>query len=112
MNLRPFLKSAWLVAISTFLSCAVSALAQDASTAPELLRPDSRFKADVLVVVAHEDDEVMIAGYKAKLAQDELMRFAVVFVTFGDGGGNAVGIVAGATQKQEQQKKTRRALGS
>ena len=112
MKLRPFLKSACLFAISTILSCAVSALAQDASTAPELLRPDSRFKADMLVVVAHEDDEVMIAGYLAKLAQDEHKRIAVVYVTNGDGGGNAVGNEAGAALGQERQMEARRALGS
>ena len=79
---------------------------------PELLRPDARFKADVLVVVAHEDDEVMIAGYLSKLAQDEHKRIAVVYVTNGDGGGNAVGNEAGAALGQERQMEARRALES
>jgi LmbE family N-acetylglucosaminyl deacetylase len=101
---------ACLFAISVSLLCAVPALAQDASTAPDLLRPDARFKADVLVVVAHEDDEVMIAGYLAKLVQDERKRIAVVYVTNGDGGGNAVGNEAGAALGQERQMEARRAL--
>jgi LmbE family N-acetylglucosaminyl deacetylase len=109
MKLRPFLKSLCLLAISVSLS---SAFAQDPSKAPELLRPDARFKADVLVVVAHEDDEVMIAGYLAKLAQDEHKRIAVVYVTNGDGGGNAVGNEAAAALGQERQMEARRALES
>ncbi|HTM17075.1 MAG TPA: PIG-L family deacetylase [Terracidiphilus sp.] len=110
MKLRPILTRACLLAISKFVFCAMSAFAQDA--APDLLRPDARFKADMLVVVAHEDDEVMIAGYLAKLAQDEHKRIAVVYVTNGDGGGNAVGNEAGAALGQERQMEARRALSS
>jgi LmbE family N-acetylglucosaminyl deacetylase len=112
MKFRPFLICACLFAISIFLWSAVTVLGQEGSTAPELLRPDARFKADVLVVVAHEDDEVMIAGYLAKLAQDEHKRIAVVYVTNGNGGGNAVGNEAGAALGQERQMEARRALES
>src|SRR3569833_487928 len=110
MKLRPFQTCACLLAISIFVLYAGSAVAQEA--APDLLRPDARFKADMLVVVAHEDDEVMIAGYLAKLAQDEHKRIAVVYVTNGDGGGNAVGNEAGAALGQERQMEARRALVS
>lgn len=112
MKLRPSLKCACLFAFSLSLFSAASAFAQDASTAPDLLRPDARFKADLLVVVAHEDDEVMIAGYLAKLAQDQHKRIAVVYITNGDGGGNAVGNEAGAALGQERQMEARRALAS
>src|SRR3954454_15243717 len=112
MKLRAFLKCACLLAFSVSLLSTMRVVAQDAATAPELLRPDARFKADVLVVVAHEDDEVMIAGYLAKLAQDEHKRIAVVYVTNGDGGGNAVGNEAGAALGQERQMEARRALTS
>jgi len=111
MKLRPYMKSACQLAILVFLISSV-AIAQDTATAPQLLRPDARFKADVLVVVAHEDDEVMIAGYLAKLALDEHKRIAVVYVTNGDGGGNAVGNEAGAALGQERQMEARRALES
>jgi len=108
MKWRPFLRfvcSCWI----SFLSLSVfSARAQQA----ELLRPDPRFKADLLVVVAHEDDEVMVAGYLAKLAQDEHKRIAVVYVTNGDAGGNAVGNEAGAALGQLRQMEARRALES
>jgi len=112
MNLRVFHGCACLFALCLSLFLAASVVAQEPSTAPDLLRPDARFKADVLVVVAHEDDEVMIAGYLAKLAQDEHKRIAVVYVTNGDGGGNAVGDEAGAALGQERQMEARRALAS
>src|SRR5215475_7308577 len=83
-----------------------------AQQAPELLPPDTRYKADLLLVVAHEDDDVMIAGYLAKLAQDEHKRIAVVYVTNGDAGGNAVGNEAGAALGQLRQMEARRALAS
>lgn len=111
MKLRPLLKCACLFA-SPILFLTSLIHAQDAAEAPALLRSDARFKADVLVVVAHEDDEVMIAGYLAKLALDEHKRVAVVYVTNGDGGGNAVGNEAGAALGQERQMEARRALQS
>jgi len=52
--------------------------------------PDSRFKADVLVVVAHPDDEVMVAAYVARLVEQG-KRVAIVWTTDGDGGVNDVG---------------------
>ena len=91
MKLRPLLESVCAAAIVLAGVSMPPIVAQDLAPAPALLQPDSRFKADMLVVVAHEDDEVMIAGYLAKLAQDEHKRIAVVYVTNGDGGGNAVG---------------------
>src|SRR5579885_352697 len=111
MKLRPSLKRTAALAVLT-ISLATRGYAQESSMAPDLLRPDPRFKADVLVVVAHEDDEVMIAGYLAKLAQDEHKRIGVVYVTNGDGGGNAVGNEAGAALGQERQMEARRALAS
>jgi len=112
MKLRSALKIACLFAFSISFFFTTSVCAQEASMAPELLRPDARFKADMLVVVAHEDDEVMIAGYLAKLAQDDHKRIAVVYVTNGDAGGNAVGNEAGAALGQERQMEARRALAS
>ena len=112
MKLRPLLESVCAAAIVLAGVSMPPIVAQDLAPAPALLQPDSRFKADMLVVVAHEDDEVMIAGYLAKLAQDEHKRIAVVYVTNGDGGGNAVGNEAGAALGQERQMEARRALQS
>lgn len=80
--------------------------------APPLLPPDSRYKADLLLVVAHPDDDVVVGGYLARIALDEHKRVAVVYCTSGDGGGNAVGYEAGASLGQMRKIEARRALGS
>ncbi len=54
-------------------------------------KPDARFKADLLVVVAHPDDETEIGAYLARAVFDEKKRVAVVFGTRGNSGGNAEG---------------------
>jgi hypothetical protein len=78
--------------ISLFLTFLLMAFAAaGASPAPPLLPPDARYKADMLIVVADPDDDVVVGGYLARLALDELKRIAVVYCTTGDGGGNAVG---------------------
>jgi LmbE family N-acetylglucosaminyl deacetylase len=53
--------------------------------------PDERFKADILLVVAHPDDETELTGYPTRVISDEHKRGAVIFGTRGDGGGNAAG---------------------
>jgi LmbE family N-acetylglucosaminyl deacetylase len=42
-------------------------------------QPDARFKADILVMVAHSDDETVIAGYCARAA-DQKLRVAIVWM--------------------------------
>jgi LmbE family N-acetylglucosaminyl deacetylase len=54
-------------------------------------KPDERFKADLLVVVAHPDDETEIGAYLARAIFDEKKRVAVVFGTRGNQGGDAEG---------------------
>lgn len=78
-------------------------------TAPPLLQPDDRYKADLLLVVAHPDDDVVIGGYLARIALDEHKRVAVVYCTRGDGGGNSVGYEAGAALGQLREIEARRA---
>src|SRR2546423_4390884 len=53
--------------------------------------PDERFKTDILLVVAHPDDDTLVASYLAKAAYDEHRRVAVVYGTRGDAGGNRAG---------------------
>jgi hypothetical protein len=55
------------------------------------ISPDERFKADILVIVAHPDDETEVTGYLARAIFDEHKRVAVIFGTHGDGGGDATG---------------------
>src|SRR6476661_4746501 len=59
--------------------------------APPLVPPDERYKADILLVVAHPDDETAISSYLARAIFDQHKRVAVVYGTRGDGGGNNVG---------------------
>src|SRR5215469_10601985 len=52
---------------------------------------DDRFKADILVIVAHPDDETVIAGYLARAIFDQRKRVALLYGTRGDAGGNVAG---------------------
>jgi LmbE family N-acetylglucosaminyl deacetylase len=86
--------------------------AADSGKAPPLLPSDPRYKADVLLVFAHPDDDVVIGGYLAKITLDEHKRVAVIYCTTGDGGGNAVGYEAGAALGQMRTIEARRALAA
>jgi len=90
---------------SVFLAHAASQ-----SLAPPLLLPDSRYKADLLLIVAHPDDDVVIGGYLARISLDQRKRIAVIYCTDGDGGGNSVGNEAGAALGQMREMEARRAL--
>jgi LmbE family N-acetylglucosaminyl deacetylase len=81
-----------------------------AQQAPLLTEPDPRMQADVLLVVAHPDDDVMIGGYLAHIVLDEHKRVAVVFATDGDSGGNNAGIESGAALGDVRQLEARHAL--
>src|SRR5438270_10937626 len=59
--------------------------AQDAKPLPV---PDDRYKTDILLVVAHPDDEGAATPYLARAVYDEHKRVAVVFATRGGSGGN------------------------
>jgi LmbE family N-acetylglucosaminyl deacetylase len=54
--------------------------------------PDQRMKADLLLVVAHPDDETAVGSYLAKAVFDEHRRVAIVYCNRGTGGGNTVGV--------------------
>ncbi len=73
---------------------------------------DDRFKADILVIVAHPDDEGMAIGYLAKAVLDLHKRVAVIYGTRGDGGGNATGVEQAAALGAEREIEARRALGT
>ena len=92
------------------------AQAQEASRADAYTwnnRPfDPRFKADILVVVAHPDDEVMVGAYLAREIYDHNKQVAVVFETPGDGGNNEVGPEQAAALGGLRQIEGRRALAS
>ncbi len=82
------------------------ALAEDRSNP----KPDERYKADLLVVVAHPDDETEIGAYMARAIFDEKKRIAVVFGTRGNEGGNAEGQEQAAALGTVREIEARRAL--
>jgi len=73
--------------------------------------PDDRFKADILLIVAHPDDEQGITGYLAR-AMDEHKRVAVLWGTRGDTGGDVVGWAKEAALGAEREIEARNAIGS
>jgi LmbE family N-acetylglucosaminyl deacetylase len=96
--------------------CCLQLFGQVANTghgkAPALLLPDARFKADLLLIIAHPDDDTLLAGYLAKLVLDEHKRVAVIYCTSGSGGGNAIGYAAGTALGQMRVIEAKRALES
>src|ERR1051325_686641 len=80
--------------------------------APAWPKPDDRFKADLLVVVAHPDDDIAITPYLARAVFDEHKRVAVVFGTVGDGGPSDAGTEQGRALADVRQIEGRRALAT
>jgi LmbE family N-acetylglucosaminyl deacetylase len=78
--------------------------------APPYPGPDERYKADILVIIAHPDDEALIAGYLARAIFDEHRRVAAIVCTPGDGGGNEIAYEAGAALGQVRILEARRAF--
>jgi LmbE family N-acetylglucosaminyl deacetylase len=88
------------------------AAAQDnkaAQNAAPLRAPDERYKVDILLVVAHPDDEGAATAYLAR-AMDEGKRVAVVYGTRGSSGANEVGAEQAAALGAIREIEARRAL--
>ncbi len=80
-----------------------------APTATPLRAPDERYKVDILLVVAHPDDEGAATAYLAR-AMDEGKRVAVVYGTRGSSGANEVGAEQAAALGAIREIEARRAL--
>jgi LmbE family N-acetylglucosaminyl deacetylase len=93
-----------LLAILFLLS--LSARAQEPKPLPQ---PDERYKADILVVVAHPDDEAAATPYLAR-ALDDHKRIAVVFGTRGSSGANEAGTEQAAALGAVREIEARNAL--
>ena len=78
--------------------------------APPNPGPDERYKADILLIVAHPDDDNVVASYLARAVFDQHKRVAAVLCAVGDGGANWVGNEGGAALGQMRILETRRAL--
>ncbi len=62
-----------------------------APLAPSLIAGDARYKADLLLIVAHPDDETAVGGQLAQMVFDGRKRIAVIYCNRGTGGGNNQG---------------------
>jgi LmbE family N-acetylglucosaminyl deacetylase len=101
------LRTPFLVVI--FLSWAMLVRAAEGPKA--LPSPDGRYKADILVVLAHPDDEAGATSYLAR-ALDEGKRVAVVFTTRGSNGANSAGEEQAAALGDIREIEARRALAN
>ncbi len=75
---------------SFLLILLAATLAAQTPKTPPPTWPDDRLKVDVLLVVAHPDDETGVSPYLAKLL-DEHKRVAAVYLTHGEAGHNNMG---------------------
>ena len=80
--------------------------------APPSPGPDARYKADILVIVAHPDDESDIGGYLARAIFDQHKRVAIIFGNCGETGGNTVGYEQADSLCAVRKIEARRALSS
>lgn len=98
-----------LISAAAMICGVMSAYSQQA---PPLIPPDERFKADILLIVAHPDDETMISSYLARATYDQGKRIAVIYGTRGDGGGNSVGQEQAAALGAVREIEARRAMAA
>ena len=73
------------------------------------LPPDNRLKADILLVVAHPDDETGVSAYLAKLI-DQHKRIEVVYLTHGEAGHNNMGPERGTSLGAVRETEVRHSL--
>ncbi|SRR6266498_465302 len=84
----------------------------DLRTPAKISTPDDRYKTDILLVVAHPDDDTAVSSYLARAVFDEARRVAVVFTTRGEGGGNDYGYETGKALGYIRENEARRALAA
>jgi LmbE family N-acetylglucosaminyl deacetylase len=91
------------------LTLFVATLVAETPKSPPPSQPDDRFKADVLLVVAHPDDETGVSAYLAQLL-DQHKRVAAVYLTHGEAGHNNMGperaAALGAVREMELRRAT------
>ena len=72
-------------------------------------KPDDRLKADVLLIVAHPDDETGVSAYLAQLL-DQGKRVAAVYTTHGEAGHNNMGDERGPSLGVAREMELRHAM--
>ncbi|MGB7848897.1 MAG: PIG-L family deacetylase [Candidatus Acidiferrum sp.] len=101
--MKSFLKAILLLAVFTVSGALWAQSPQKANGA------DSRFKADILVVVAHPDDEAFFTPYLARAINDMHKHAAVVFSTRGGSGVNRYTRERGPAMANEREIEAREA---
>jgi len=81
----------WCMRIGLLAGLLTTALAPAGQGQAVVRGADDRFKADILVVVAHPDDEGAVTPYLARSIYDLHKRVAVVYGTHGGSGANNYG---------------------
>ncbi len=90
----------------------MSAAQTYAQVQPAIPAPDDRYKADILVVVAHPDDDTGVSTYLEKAVLDDGKRVAVIFTTRGNSGPNAVGMEQSKALADVREMEARRSLAA
>lgn len=98
------------ILVSALLLVAPAAL--PAQLQPPIPPPDPRFKADVLVIVAHPDDDTGVDTFLAKAVYDEHKRAAVIFTNHGSGGPDAVSMAQGKALADIREIEARKSLAA
>lgn len=83
-----------------------------AQTQPPIPAPDDRYKAEILVIVAHPDDDTAVSTYTSKAVLDQGKRVAVVFTNRGNSGPNAVGMEQSKALANVRELEARRSLAA
>ena len=93
-----------------FVACCCVVAGARAQGGPQRVNPpDERYKADILIVVAHPDDEAFFTPYAAKAIYDMHKRVAVIFSTHGGSGVNRYSQERGPAMANEREIEARQA---
>lgn len=95
-------------ALALLLLLSIFTLAQP-SAPHRAPKADDRLKADVLLIVAHPDDETGVSAYLAQL-MDQGKRVAAVYLTHGEAGHNNMGSERAASLGASREMELRHAL--
>jgi len=98
----------WLECMLIWSAFAIAASVQ-AQVPQKVNPPDDRYKADILIVVAHPDDEAFFTPYAVKALNDMHKRVAVVFSTRGGSGANRFTAERGPAMANEREIEAREA---
>jgi LmbE family N-acetylglucosaminyl deacetylase len=101
-----------LLAFALLAGLAQTNLWSQSQNAPSLPPPDDRYKADILLIVAHPDDDTGVLNYITRASLDEHKRVSVIFSTRGNSGGNAVGMEQGKAMADVREMEARRSLAA